>query len=85
MYCLNRQLIRLKNASSIVTARFASGEKRDEFRARLADGPDLGDFIQLDEKTIKEKYVEQGVKLKREKGEPRLRLAPWLKTGLKPS
>ena len=56
---------------------------KDQLKKKLEDGPDFKDFLSVDSvgqlEELKQKYIEQGINLKRIKGE-RLRLPPWLKT-----
>jgi lipoic acid synthetase len=55
---------------------------REEFKKRLEDGPDFKDFLSAkNNDELAKKYNEQGINLKRVKGE-RLRLPPWLKTDI---
>ena len=57
--------------------------KKDEFKKKIEEGPDFKDFLSINStdqlEDFKKKYTEQGINLKRIKGE-RLRLPPWLKT-----
>ena len=59
---------------------------KEDFKKKLEGGPDFKDFLSLDQNDVKkslqdleQKYKDQGINLKRVKGE-RLRLPPWLKT-----
>jgi len=52
--------------------------KLQEFKAKIDDGPDLGDFIAG--VVPREQNSSYEGKLKLEKGDKRLRLPPWLKT-----
>lgn len=56
-----------------------SSSAKELLKKKLEEGPDLKDFITGDVDRFEAKYVEQGINLKRVKGE-RLRLPPWLKT-----
>lgn len=56
-----------------------SSSAKELLKKKLEEGPDLKDFITGDVDRFETKYVEQGINLKRVKGE-RLRLPPWLKT-----
>jgi len=52
--------------------------KLEEFKTRVEDGPELGDFIAG--VVPRDLHTEYDGKLRLEKGEKRLRLPPWLKT-----
>ena len=52
--------------------------KLEEFKHKVEDGPELGDFIAG--VVPRDLHTDYGGKLKLEKGEKRLRLPPWLKT-----
>ena len=52
--------------------------KRDEFKSKVEEGPELGDFIAG--VVPRDLHTDYEGKLKLEKGEKRLRLPPWLKT-----
>ena len=52
--------------------------KLDEFKSKVEDGPELGDFIAG--VVPRDLHPDYEGKLKLEKGEKRLRLPPWLKT-----
>jgi len=54
-----------------------SSNKIQDFKTRVEEGPDLGDFIAG--VVPREGNVDYGGKLKLEKGDKRLRLPPWLK------
>ena len=91
----NKLLIQSKNAfygrliKPFILLRSQSGKatqvviNKEDFKRKLADGPDFKDFLSVESSeqmdALKQKYVEQGINLKRVKGE-RLRLPPWLKT-----
>lgn len=77
---INSSLIRLVTKSS------SASSAKEKLKKRLEEGPDLKDFISgdatspdFDVESTSRKYTEQGINLKRVKGE-RLRLPPWLKT-----
>ena len=68
-----------------------SSSRGDELRKKLADGPDLGDFITSASSddpaktaalAASAKYAEKGIQLKRAAKGERLRLPPWLKTDI---
>ena len=52
--------------------------KLDEFKSKVEEGPELGDFIAG--VVPRDLHTDYEGKLKLEKGEKRLRLPPWLKT-----
>ena len=68
--------------------------KKEKLKQKLVDGPDFKEFLSLDKDQLnelietasekdeenKQKYLNQGINLKRVKGGDRLRLPPWLKT-----
>ena len=74
----NLVLVRLQS-NSISNGSTPQNTAKEDFKKKLQDGPDFQDFLALDPKSVEEKYKEQGINLKRVKGE-RLRLPPWLKT-----
>lgn len=84
---LNHIISRTTNytARAIIPVRYQSGKTnelaqkptRDDFKKKLEQGPDFKDFLSSDD--LAKKYSEQGINLKRVKGE-RLRLPPWLRT-----
>ena len=56
--------------------------KLAQLKKKLHDGPEFGEFVSSkNNEELAQKYSEQGIKLKRVKGE-RLRLPPWLKTDI---
>lgn len=71
---------------SSVDSKSDSRTNKEVLKKKLESGPDFKDFLSIDPsqaqtglKELEEKYKEQGINLKRIKGE-RLRLPPWLKT-----
>ena len=52
--------------------------KLEEFKTKVEDGPELGDFIAG--VVPRDLHADYQGKLKLDKGEKRLRLPPWLKT-----
>jgi lipoyl synthase len=78
-------LLNLKDVLSILNKRFNQNSvkqaklSKDELKEKIKQGPDLNEFLKLNNNEIASKYTEQGINLKRIKGE-RLRLPPWLKT-----
>lgn len=84
---MNTNISNLLKKSKVLNSsllRFQSGKSKlskEEFKKKLEDGPDFKEFLagDLDKEQIAKKYSEQGINLKRVKGE-RLRLPPWLKT-----
>lgn len=82
---MSNNLARLYNQSirSYTIKSTTTKASRDEFKKKLEDGPDFKDFLSGDvaKGDDAKKYTEQGINLKRVKGE-RLRLPPWLKTDI---
>jgi len=71
---------RLNQANSVKTV--VNKLSKDEIKEKIKQGPDLNEFLNKSNTNTDEiasKYSEQGINLKRIKGE-RLRLPPWLKT-----
>lgn len=76
----NRMVFVLSQPSTRQLMSKASSQTKEQLKKKLDDGPDLRDFIEAgDVETARMRYAEQGIELKRVKGE-RLRLPPWLKT-----
>ena len=75
----------------LVTKSSSASSAKEKLKKRLDEGPDLKDFISgdadaaavkledFDAESASKKYTDQGINLKRVKGE-RMRLPPWLKT-----
>jgi len=81
----NRITSHPSNYLPIITTRYQhSKPTKDEIREKIRSGPNLAEFLneKSDFEKSQQKIVDRysGLRLKREKGEDRLRLPPWLKT-----
>lgn len=83
----HKVLVLLSSSSrSMVTKSSSANESaKEKLKKKLEEGPDFKDFVsgEVDQAAAADstKYAEQGLSLKRVKGE-RLRLPPWLKTDI---
>lgn len=82
--CLNRLLSLSTNGTSRITQlRLQSKLSKNEIKDKIRKGPNLAQFMDEQNELNKEEELlnkYSGLHLKRQKGEGRLRLPPWLKT-----
>lgn len=87
-YCKNLVVLENKflcqSLNGTSSFRFNSKLSKEEIREKIRQAPSLADFVdqqnisKFDNEQVLQKY--SGINLKREKGQTRLRLPPWLKT-----